>query len=92
MINIILMLIIDLLCYRVQIAILHFNENANREQATTLEGKERFDVLFPKYKAGGYVVKRVKVDPTFSKLTIIVSGTQLILMLINRSMQSMLMI
>ena len=52
-----------------QIAVLHFNENANRKQATTLEGKERFDVLFPKYKAGGYVVKRVKVDPTFSKLT-----------------------
>lgn len=51
-----------------QIAILHFNENANRDQAITMEGEERFDVLFPKYKAGGYVVKKVKVDPTFSKL------------------------
>ena len=64
-----MLMIIKLLCYRVQITVLHFNENANRKQATTLEGKERFDVLFPKYKAGGYVVKRVKVDPTFSKLT-----------------------
>ena len=53
---------------RVQIAILYFNENTKREQATTLEGEERFDVLFPKYKAGGYVVKKVKVDPTFSEL------------------------
>ena len=57
-----------LFIYRVQIAILHFNENANREQAITLEGEERFDVLFPKYKAGGCVVKKVKADPTFSKL------------------------
>lgn len=57
-----------MLCYRVQIAVLHFNENANRKQATTAEGEERFDVLFPKYKAGGYVVKKVKVEPTFSML------------------------
>lgn len=47
---------------------MHFNENANRQQAVTAEGDERFDVVFPKYKAGGYVVKKVKVDPTFSKL------------------------
>jgi hypothetical protein len=33
-----------------------------------LEGEERFEVLFPKFKAGGYVVKKVKVDPTFSEL------------------------
>jgi hypothetical protein len=47
---------------------LHFNENANRQQVHTLEGEERFEVLFPKFKAGGYVVKKVKVDPTFSEL------------------------
>ena len=51
-----------------QIAVLYFNENSNREQSVTLDGEERFDVLFPKYKAGGYVVKKVKVDPTFGKL------------------------
>ena len=45
---------------------MHINENANRKQATTAEGEERFDVL--KYKAGGYVVKKVKVEPTFSML------------------------
>jgi hypothetical protein len=41
---------------RVKIAIFHFNENANRQQVHTLEGEERFEVLFPKFKAG-YVVK-----------------------------------
>ena len=51
-----------------KVAILHFIENSNREQARTLEGEERFDVLFPNYKGGGYVLKKVKVEPTFSKL------------------------
>ena len=52
---------------RVHIAILYFNENANRVQATTLGGEARFNMSFPKYKGSGYVVKTVKVDPTFSK-------------------------
>ena len=35
------------------------NENSNRDQAITLQGEERFDVLFLKYKAGGHVVKKL---------------------------------
>lgn len=50
---------------RQQLAALHFNENAARKQATTSTGESRYDIVFPKYKKGGYVVKKVIEDPTF---------------------------
>lgn len=53
--------------FRVQLAALHFNENSNRAQATTQQGEERYDVVFPKYKKGGYVVRKITVDPTYCK-------------------------
>lgn len=52
---------------RLELAILHFNENANRQQAITKDGDNRYDIVFPKYKKGGYVVRKVTTDPTFSK-------------------------
>lgn len=33
----------------------------------TLKGEERYDILFPKYKKGGHIVRKVTVDPTYSK-------------------------
>ena len=56
------------LCYmtRLQLAALHFNENSSRDQAVTKEGKERY-ILFPKFKKGGYIVRKLTVDPTYSK-------------------------
>lgn len=53
---------------RTQLAILHFNENSNRAQATTKLGEGRYDVVFPKYKKGGYIVRKVAVDPTYRML------------------------
>ena len=50
---------------RLQLATLHFNENANREQSRTKEGEEQYDIIvFPKYKKGGYIVKKVISNPT----------------------------
>ena len=46
---------------------MHFNENANREQAITKTGEEQYGVIFPKYKKGGYIIRRVTVDPTYGK-------------------------
>ena len=43
---------------------IHFNENTNRKQAVTKQGTRRYDVVFPKYKKGGYVVKKVLVNST----------------------------
>ena len=53
--------------FRVQLAALHFNENNNRAQATMKQGEDRYDVVFPKYKKGGYIVRKVTVDPTYCK-------------------------
>ena len=47
---------------------LHFNENGQREHATTKTGEGRYDLVFPKYKKGGCVVRKVKVAPTYSEL------------------------
>lgn len=52
---------------RLALACLHFNENASRKQAVTLQGEERYDILFPKYKKGGHIVRKVTVNPTYSK-------------------------
>lgn len=49
------------------LAALHFNENGMREQATTKEGKKRYDVVFPKFKKGGYTIREVKVECTLVK-------------------------
>ena len=61
-----------LICYqlfvdRLALAALHFNENASRKQAVTLKGEEHYDILFPKYKKGGHIVRKVTVDPTYGK-------------------------
>ena len=55
--------------WRLELAALHFNENCNREQAITKEGIEQYDIVFPKYKKGGYIVKKVVKKPTYSELT-----------------------
>lgn len=60
---------IDNIFDRLMLAALHFNENGMREQATTKEGKKRYDVVFPKFKkGGGYTVREVKVECTFGKV------------------------
>ena len=56
-----------LVILRLQLAALHFNEKSGRGQALTKQGSKRFDVVFPKYKKGGYVVRKVLVNATYSK-------------------------
>lgn len=55
---------------RLQLAALHFNENSNREQATTQEGEQRYCIRFPKFKRGGHTVRKILTDPTYSKHTL----------------------
>ena len=54
--------------FQVTATTLHFNENANRKQAMTKKGEERYDIMFSKYKKGVYVVQKVVQDPTYGKL------------------------
>ena len=53
--------------FRLQIAILHFNENSDREQATLQDGRERFNITFPKYKKGEHTVKKILVKCTYGE-------------------------
>ena len=53
---------------RIYIAAMHFNENANRQQATTKDGVQRWKVSYPKAKRGEEcVVKPQKVAATYGK-------------------------
>ena len=53
------------MCYRLQLAALHYNENSTRPQATTMEGEARYKMYFPKFKHGEHVVRKVKEDASF---------------------------
>ena len=44
---------------------MHFNENADRPQATNSTGKLVYEVRYPKFKHGGYSVVPVKEDATY---------------------------
>ena len=47
--------------YRLEIDALHFNENSNREQATTKHGEKCYDIVYPKDKKGSYTVRRIQL-------------------------------
>ena len=66
-ISIDVIVIITVFTCRLQIATLHFNENSCRKQAVTKEGKESYEIVFPKYKKGGYITRKITVDPTYSE-------------------------
>ena len=34
----------------------------------TKKGEERYDIVFPKYKKGGYIVRKAVQDPTYGRL------------------------
>lgn len=53
---------------RLRLAALHFNENSGRAHAVTKQGNKCYDIAYPKYKQGGYVVRKVLVDATYSKI------------------------
>ncbi|XP_016362898.1 uncharacterized protein LOC107704481 [Sinocyclocheilus anshuiensis] len=51
---------------RLYLALLHHNENANREQATTSTGKMVYKMVFPKSKKGECIARALKTDPTYN--------------------------
>ena len=55
---------------RLMLTALHYNENADRQQAQDRNGVLKFSVRFPKYKKGEYSVTPVKESPTFGIKTI----------------------
>ena len=57
--------------FRLTLSALHFNENSSRVQATTASGEERFEVLYPKYKKGSHIVRKILAAPTYSMLPLL---------------------
>ncbi|XP_039678178.1 uncharacterized protein LOC120572797 isoform X4 [Perca fluviatilis] len=57
-----------MLC-RLYLAAMHYNENADCEQATTSAGQPVFKVVFPKSRKGEVTARPVKTDPTYSAET-----------------------
>lgn len=52
---------------------LHFNENSGRSQARTKGGTLKHDIRYPKYKQGGFVVRKVLEDATFGEAVFLVT-------------------
>ena len=51
--------------YGVKLAALHYNENAGLQQYTTSDGKLAYQIKYPKYKKGGYIVQKILQDKTY---------------------------
>lgn len=61
---------------RLYLAAMHFNENADCEQAMTFEGTAVYKIMYPKYKKGKPTTKLVKAELTygmFINVTFIIS-------------------
>ena len=50
---------------RVKLAAIHYNENTGRQQMHTHSGEPVFQIKYPKYKKGGYIVRKVLKNQTF---------------------------
>ncbi|XP_037498631.2 uncharacterized protein LOC119372223 [Rhipicephalus sanguineus] len=50
---------------RTWLAVLHFNENAGRQQALTREGEERWKIKSSKARRGHFTVAAVKEEPSY---------------------------
>ena len=50
-------------------AALHYNENSNRMQAVTKEGRPCYSIRFPKFKKGEYSVRKEKTSATYGNDT-----------------------
>ena len=52
---------------RTLLAALHYNENSNREQAVTADGRIKFALKFPRHKKGGYSVRKERTKATYGR-------------------------
>ena len=57
--------IIFILLFRLTLSALHYNENSDRLQKVTADGRPRYSIKYPKAKKGGYALQPVKGPPTY---------------------------
>ena len=56
---------------RLLLAALHYNENAERQQAMSSTGKPLFTIRFLKFKKGEYSVVPIKQDTTYGIVAVV---------------------
>uniref|UniRef100_A0A1X7TXK2 Mutator-like transposase domain-containing protein n=1 Tax=Amphimedon queenslandica TaxID=400682 RepID=A0A1X7TXK2_AMPQE len=56
---------------RLRLAALHYNENSARLQSKTKSGENRFSISYPKYKKGGYIVRKIMDNPTYDYVKVL---------------------
>ena len=62
-----------LLVFRLLLAVLHFNENADRALKRNLQGRIQWNLTYPRGTGGEPTVRALKSDPTFGKDCMMVS-------------------
>ena len=55
---------------RLLLAALHYNNNSSKQQAVTKAGEEQYSILFPKYKKGGFIVRKVMKESSYGKCSL----------------------
>ena len=58
---------VDLILINMHPAAMNYNCKSSHAQALTQEGEARYSVMFPKYKKGSHIVRRIEVDSTYGK-------------------------
>ena len=51
---------------RLLLAAMHYNENAERQQCQKKKGTPECTIAFPKYKKGGYIVRKILTECTYN--------------------------
>ena len=51
---------------RLLLASMHYNENARRNQQQNKQGDMQYAIAFPKYKKGGYIVRKILTRCTYN--------------------------
>ena len=54
-----------MLLFRLSLSVLRYNENSDRLQKVTVDGRPRYYIKYPKAKKGGYALQPVKSPPTY---------------------------
>ena len=54
-----------MLLFRLSLSVLRSNENSDRLQKVTVDGRPRYYIKYPKAKKGGYALQPVKSPPTY---------------------------
>ena len=58
---------------RLFLAAMHYNENSCRQQQQNKEGDLQYAIVFPKYKKGGHIVRKILVDCTYNYVDVLFS-------------------